>query len=290
MDDIQLLQMQVRKSFEVFGRTPLKERLADILEQAIDLSRNKDLRDMKEATGDLLATVIQLCNENGWDVGDVVDLNSDKIVSREDQYASLGRRINVAILGGSFNPIHVGHIQNAQTILNASKFIDEVWLIPCNQSLYGKKLVEAAHRIEMCKIAAKKDGRIKVCDWEIRNNASGETHHLLKAFLEDPEYKNYKFHFAVGLDNAYKCPNWVNWEYVEQALPFIVVPRKGEKRVEGIQWFHQPPHVIIEDEGTIMEMSSSHVREVLSETLFPKSIDGMDSAVLDYIIANRLYR
>lgn len=291
MDEMQFAQNEVKEAFKVFGRTPLNERLSDILEQAIRLSRFRDVKELEDQTGNLLASVFALCNENDWDQTDLIAAACIRINSRSQQYKSLGRKTNVAFLGGSFNPIHLGHIQAAEAVLNASGFIDEVWLIPCNKSLYGKGLVDAEHRLEMCRIASRHDGRIRVCDWEIKNNVSGETHHLLKQFLEDPKMKDYKFHFIIGMDNAKKAPkSWVNWEYVEQAIPFIVVPRKGEREVGGMSWYHRRPHMILQDEGKIMEMSSSQFRAEMNAR-FDESdqMRGMDEQVMSYINEHELY-
>ncbi len=55
-----------QKFLEIFGRTPLKERLDDILRLAIRTSRFSDLENLKEQTGDILNSVLQLCSECGW--------------------------------------------------------------------------------------------------------------------------------------------------------------------------------------------------------------------------------
>lgn len=286
---LEQVENKIEEAFKVFGRTPLKERLDDILEQAIDLSRYRDVRDIEDKLGDLLASSIALCLESKWETDMVISKAIGRVQDRAEQYRSMGRRVNVAFLGGSFNPIHLGHIQAAQAILNASKFIDEVWLMPCNNSLYGKNLEDGHHRIEMCKLAARVDGRIKVCGWEIENNVSGETHHLLKSFLEAKDFQNYKFHFAIGLDNAYKCPNWVNWKYVERAVPFIVIPRKGEKVAEGQHWFHRAPHMILHDDNKIMEASSTDVRRALLSNKKERAVELCGQAVVDYIYEHDLY-
>ena len=63
-----LSQQDVREMFEqAFGRTPLKERLDDVLAQSLDLTRSPDLRKMREEAGDLLCSLLQLFNECGWD-------------------------------------------------------------------------------------------------------------------------------------------------------------------------------------------------------------------------------
>lgn len=248
----------------IFGRTPLNERLDDMLKHAISCQRFTDMRDLKENLGKLLCSSMQLATENDWDVSELIDDNLKMIKDRENQYKTLGRKTRIALMGGSFNPIHRGHIQFAQAILNAAGIIDEVWLCPCNNSLYGKDLVANEHRLKMCEIAARVDGRIKVCDWEIRNNTKGETYKLMKAFLDEPEYADYQVYFSIGLDNAYKAPTWVNWEYLEKTVPFIVMPRQGIERRDDIDWFLKPPHIYIRDEGKIIEASSTEVRKVIA--------------------------
>jgi cytidyltransferase-like protein len=162
MDDIKNLQIRVACTFkDAFGRTPLRERLDDIMGEALELNRSTDLANMREELGDLLSSAIQLANENDWAVHDLVTACIEKIHRRSRQYQSLGRKIKVALLGGAFNPPHNGHIQLAQFVLNTSKTFDEVWLVPCYQHMDGKEMVAPEHRVKMCEIAGQQDGRIK---------------------------------------------------------------------------------------------------------------------------------
>jgi cytidyltransferase-like protein len=163
------IQKQVREVFnDAFGRTPLKQRLDDILGEAIELSRYTDDKNLNEEAGDALASLIALCDERGLNFEDMVQNTLNKIVKRKQQYKSLGRKVKVAILGGAFDPIHNGHIQVAKFVLNTSTTFDEVWLMPAYNHMSGKNMLPAKHRIKMCELAAKADGRIKVFDYEIK--------------------------------------------------------------------------------------------------------------------------
>ena len=175
------LQKKVDEKFrEHFGYTPLRERMSDLQREFFELMKWQDVNNLKEEAGDLLASLTQLCSESGWNSEDLILNTLKKIDTRADQYKTLGRKTKVAILGGAFNPIHNGHIQLAQFVLNASGEFDEVWLMPANNHMYNKDMASPEHRLKMCELAAKKDARIKVFDYEIAHNLKGETYYFFK--------------------------------------------------------------------------------------------------------------
>ena len=184
------LQDKVKQVFtEAFGRTPLKQRLDDILGEAIELSRATDILNLREEMGDALASLIAGAEECGWNYTELVQATLDKIEKRKRQYKSLGRKIKVATLGGAFDPITLGNIEVARYVLNTSKTFDEVWLLPCYGHMFGKEMASSEQRVAMCKLAIH-DPRIKVCEYEITNQLSGETYQTVKLLLEEDFAKN----------------------------------------------------------------------------------------------------
>lgn len=304
------LQKAVKAVFyENFGRTPLRQRVDDIMGETLELVRFTDLANLKEELGDLMASCIQMANENGWDYEELVAATLTKIERRRKQYGSLGRKTKVAILGGAFDPIHIGHIRVAQFVLNTSKTFDEVWLVPCYQHLYGKKMVSSDHRLEMCKIASSVDGRINVFNYEIKNKLAGETYHFVKQLLEEQYAKDeYDFSMIIGQDNANTFDKWVNYEDLERMIRFIVVPRHGVDVNPASDWYFKPPHIYLEPDSTLVEVSSTAVREMLAkwwdtadteqrdhltEKVHVETNDWLnkqvDPNVLEYIERNNLY-
>ena len=197
--EVKDLQKLVDDKFrENFGYTPLKERLRDIQDEFFELMKWQDVQNLKEETGDLLSSLLKLCSESGWNADDLILNTLKKIDNRADQYKTLGRKTRVAILGGAFDPIHKGHIQLAQFVLNTSGQFDEVWLMPNFRSISGKEMVSAEHRLKMCEIAAKVDNRIKVFDYEIRNKLKGETYYFFKKLKEEKELtEKYQFDMII---------------------------------------------------------------------------------------------
>jgi nicotinate-nucleotide adenylyltransferase len=297
--DTKDLQKKVKETFEThFGYTPLGERLKDIQNEFFELMKWQDVKNLKEETGDLMASLMMLCNENDWDVETLIDENTKKIQSRELQYKTLGRKTKVAILGGAFNPITKGHIQLAQFVLNTSGEFDEVWLMPAYHHMYNKEMESAEDRLKMCELATRIDGRIKVFDYEIKHQLAGETFNLFKRLRQEEELnKKYNFSMIIGIDNANKFDKWVNYTELERMVRFVVVPRKGYERDEKVDWYLQKPHIFLNKESEIIEVSSTLVREKLDEfyvnhmsgditSLYPY----INMEVLEYIIARKLYK
>jgi len=297
------IQKRVNETFlSAFGRTPLRQRMEDIFKEAIELNRYVDLVNLQEETGDLLASTLQLCNENGWNAETLVKATLAKIERRKLQYKGLGRKTYVGLLGGAFNPITHGHIKLAQFVLNSSRMLDQVWIVPCFGHMYGKEMVTPEQRLEMCRIAAKVDGRIKICDYEIVNKLQGETYHFVKQIMDADYAKDkYDFSYIVGLDNANTFDKWVNYQDLERMMRFIVVGRQGISRDEKVNWYLNPPHIYLTpDKEDIPEVSSTQVRYVFKkyhayntsindQELLEELLPLIDEDVAKYIFKHDLY-
>lgn len=203
----------------------------------------------------------------------------------------------IGIFGGSFDPCHIGHIEVAEKVLdafdnNSVQTLDEVWLMPCNVSLYDKELESGEKRVGMCKVATRNNDRIKVCDWEIKHNMQGSTFELMDMLSADPEFEDCEFSFIIGYDNALKFETWVNWEYLRDTYRFIVVPRQGyenEKNAEYMMWYMHPPHVYIATAAPA-DISSTQLREAFyNKKKFNFVNENMDPEVLEYILFNSMY-
>ena len=154
-------------------------------------------------------------------------------------------------------------------------------------------MVDAKHRLEMCKIAARTDKRIKVFDYEIKHQLRGETYNLFKKLKQDKEFKKYNFNMIIGIDNADTFDKWVNYKELEKMVKFIVVPRKGYVKNENVNWYLNKPHIFL-DNSDIIECSSTFIREKLYEYTYSIEqvrllIHYIDIEVLEYIMENNLY-
>jgi len=288
MRDIQDMQNQVQKVFtEAFGRTPLMQRVDDILKEAQELARFTDLRNLREETGDLLASLLALCNETGWDPSELLDDCLAKISKRITQYQALGRKKSVAILGGAFDPPTEGHLEVARYVLESSRIFDEVWLLPCYRHMFNKVMEDPEHRLRMCELATAGCGNIRVSSYEIDQRLAGETYQLVKKLCEEDFAKHqYDFSFIIGMDNAATFQTWVNFRELERMARFVVVPRLGVPTPEKTMWYHMPPHIVLPKGDKLIEMSSTTARKAILKGETPANVH---PDVLTYIKEHHLY-
>lgn len=206
----------------------------------------------------------------------------------------------IAIFGGAFNPVTIGHIQTAQFVLDSSIF-EEVWLMPYFKN-NNKQMESPQNRINMCKLSIEDQKNIYVCNYEINNKLKRETIHLFEKLKEEKIYENYEFSMVIGMDQANNFYKWVNFLQLEKKVQFIVVPRKGNKLNLKVQWYLQKPHLYLDKEETkIIKISSSEIRfglRVMRTKNYPvsaldnyleKIYKGLDKKVLKYIKDNNLY-
>ena len=117
----------------------------------------------------------------------------------------MGKRIGV--FGGSFNPIHHGHLVLAQDVMEACE-LDEVLFIPCGSPNHkaAAGLAPAEHRMRMVELVTESDFRFTSFDLEIRRGSTSytvETLEELQAECPDDE-----FYFMVGTDSFPELSDW----------------------------------------------------------------------------------
>lgn len=189
--------------------------------------------------------------------------------------------MKIAIYGGSFNPIHKGHIEFANLVSN---YCDEVWLMPCNNHAFNKELESIPDRSSMVLTAVRnnKNEKIKVSFFEIINGSNGSSYETLKNISKN--YPQHEFIFAIGADCAEQINKWKNAELLVKEFPFIVVEREGYEITQD--WFVKPPHTYVSEK--IHNVSSTDIRNGLKSN--PESvINKLDEAIYKYILKNDLY-
>ncbi len=290
MSDLENVRQRINDQFlSAFGRTPLKQRIDDIVTQTTSVSRHFDLSNLQEETGDLLCSVLQLCNECGWDPADLISATLKRIEARIDIYKRLGRKLRVALLGGAFDPIHRGHLEVARTTLQHGG-VDEVWLMPCHEHLAGKSMVAPEHRLKMCEIAAQSVRGVSVFNYELRHRFRGETYHTVKSLLSEEIARNQcDFSLVIGQDNADGFASWTNGEALEQLIPFIVLPRGGCEATKPDAWYLRPPHRLLSSASSTDSTSSTEIRRLLWERN-PAAEKLLPPGVFEYILDHALYQ
>lgn len=194
----------------------------------------------------------------------------------------------VAIFGGTFNPIHVGHNEIIKHLSNISD-IDKIILIPTKIPPHKDLdfLADAEHRYNMCKIIASDYSNVEVCDIELFREGKSYTIDTVKAL--ESEYQNQKLALTVGGDMLVSFDCWKDYQEILEKCVLITFKRTGISDIEysnSIEKLRSLGANILDINFTITDVSSTKIRTDFSLNLNSNLID---KRVKDYILENNLY-
>jgi nicotinate-nucleotide adenylyltransferase len=168
---------------------------------------------------------------------------------------------DLGVLGGTFNPPHIGHLVMVGEALNQLG-LDRVMLMPVARPPHKEAPEDpgADVRLELCRLAAEGDERIEVSDLEIRRGGASYTVDTLRALHESvPEHA---LTFIVGGDMAYSLPSWREPEAILDLARLAVAEREEIRRehiAERLEPLHAGDQVVFFDMPRL-DLSSSAIR------------------------------
>ncbi len=127
--------------------------------------------------------------------------------------------MKIGLLGGAFNPPHLGHLMIARQVLDFTD-TDEVWFLPNYGQIPPKPVAEVSDRLEMTKLLKLEHTRVSTM--EIDYKLDGDTINLLPHLPKEHELR-----FIIGSDQLPTFHLWGRWEELLTKLPFLVFPRYG---------------------------------------------------------------
>lgn len=197
----------------------------------------------------------------------------------------------IGIFGGTFNPIHKGHILLARYCKDELE-LDRVILIPACSPPHKETsdLASADDRLNMCRIACENLEGFEVSDIEIKRGGHSYTYQTLASLKE--VYPNDELCFIMGADMFLSLDKWKYPEIIFQKASIIAVPRDNSN-VDELRDYYK---TIISKMGaktyilsnSVMQVSSTYIRENIENYNTVKNM--IDRRVYDYISKNNLYR
>ncbi len=196
------------------------------------------------------------------------------------------RTLNIGLFGGTFDPIHNGHLIIAE-YLRDELALDEVWFIPASIHPFkdNKGITAASHRLKMLELATRENKRFRVNDIELRKEGVSYTIDTLNELIRLHQQDKSRFHFFMGMDNVNDLNAWKNPFEILQKCTVIAFGRPGFKPDEAvkelaaqIRFVHVP----------LLEISSTFVRERVRTGHSVRYI--IPEIVEAYIYKNQLYK
>ncbi len=196
----------------------------------------------------------------------------------------------IGILGGTFDPVHLGHTELAASAAAELK-LDKIYLMPANTQPFkiGRRTASSEDRLEMLKLAASDYPNMEVLDYELKKEGISYTYETISELRSI--YHGDEFCFIVGSDSLLKIDSWYKGDELLRICSIAVGLRDNSIR-SAIQ---EKAIYLSEKFGTdvtlidklIIPVSSTDIRERIENGL---SVSGMISPeVEDYIYEKRLY-
>ncbi|MCC8113412.1 MAG: nicotinate-nucleotide adenylyltransferase [Bacteroidales bacterium] len=187
----------------------------------------------------------------------------------------------IGIFGGSFNPVHIGHMIVA-SYLTQWNFVDKVWLnlSPQNPFKDGDSLIPDIKRLAMLKIACQDVPNVQICDIELSMPRPSYTINTLR--LLSKRYPKKRFKLVIGADNWNAFDKWRDHEEILDEFGVIVYPRPGKqvqnRFVDGMDYVNSPS----------IDISSTFIRNAIAKGRDVRCF--LPPGVYQYIIENNLYQ
>jgi nicotinate-nucleotide adenylyltransferase len=200
----------------------------------------------------------------------------------------------IAIFGGSFNPIHHGHLLLAQAVFEAFGF-DKILLVPCQVSPFkqGQEpavVAEASHRLAMVRLCVENDERFDVCDIEAKRQGVSYTIDTVRELMA--QFPDTRFSLVMGMDSLLDLYRWRQADELVSLCDIVTVQRPGCDETPSPSALHFPLEVaekILKNSirGRLCDISSTEIRQRIAEGRSIRYL--VPLAVETYILKNKLW-
>ena len=196
---------------------------------------------------------------------------------------------NLAVYGGTFDPIHYGHLLVAEQVYDNFS-VEKILFMPAGDPPHkiNREITDARHRYRMIQLAIEGNENFLISDYELKKGGKSYTADTLRYFKENRIAEN--LYFIIGADSLLDIFDWREPEFLLQNAYFIVAGRPGYQLKEVMLEEKYKPYLKqISFLDTIeVGYSSSRIRVLLKEG---KSIKYQTpDLVIEYIEEHHLYR
>lgn len=166
--------------------------------------------------------------------------------------------MKIGIYGGSFNPVHFGHVGLAKWVIEHTD-LDELWLLvsPNNPLKPAGMLAPEEERLAAVREAIKDIPGLKASDFEFSLSRPSYTANTLRAL--QAAYPEHEFTLVIGEDNIAIFNQWREYEYILENFRVFVYPRITNERLKS-ERLKNAKNVIFLANAPLFDISSTEIR------------------------------
>ena len=196
--------------------------------------------------------------------------------------------MNIGILGGTFDPIHIGHLVVAEEARIKVGF-DEVLFVPAGQPLLkpDRNIAPADHRVQMVRCAIADNPHFKLCTLEVERPGPSYTVDTL-TMLREQLGSEVSLFFILGRDTLAELPSWKEPKKLVRLCRLVVAPRLGSKDLKHLET--EIPGLldkVIQLDMPVIGISSSGIRQRIAQALPIRYL--VPAEVEEYIAEQKIY-
>ena len=171
--------------------------------------------------------------------------------------------LNIAIFGGSFDPVHIGHEKIVQKVLDTLD-LDKLIVVPTYLNPFKEKYhLNPKIRYELLELLFEENSQVEISDFEILQEKPIPSIKTIEYFKN--KYNPKKIFLIIGADNLKQLHTWKNFDKLNSLVTFVVISREGyEVKNDIIQFISIKLDIHI---------SSTELRENLNLDFIPKKIE-----------------
>jgi nicotinate-nucleotide adenylyltransferase len=196
--------------------------------------------------------------------------------------------VNIGVLGGTFDPIHIGHLVVAEEARIRLGF-KEVLFVPAGHPWLklDRNITPAAHRVEMVRRAIADNPHFKLCTLEVERPDPSYTVDTLM-MLREQLGNEASFFFILGRDTLAELPSWKEPKKLVQLCQLVVAPRLGAKDLKNLET--EMPGLldkVIQLDMPVIGISASGIRQRIAQGLSIRY--WVPAEVEKYITEHKIY-
>lgn len=200
--------------------------------------------------------------------------------------------MKIGIMGGTFDPIHKGHLMLGEYAKELYK-LDEIWFMPNGNpphKLNSNIESQTNHRVEMVKLAIRDYDNFKVQLYEVERTEVNYSYLTMQHFNE--KYPNDEFYFIIGADSLFAFETWKHPELLVKTCKILAAYRDGKntsEMEEQIQYLNQKygAEILLLNTPNV-DISSSGIRRMIKDNEDISNL--VPETVFSYIQSNNLFR
>ncbi|MBY0759096.1 MULTISPECIES: nicotinate-nucleotide adenylyltransferase [Sellimonas] len=200
--------------------------------------------------------------------------------------------MKTGIMGGTFNPIHNGHLMLAGHVMEEFG-LDEIWFMPNGNPPHKRQEsigTSTSDRLEMVRIAIGDCPKFSIQPYEAEKKTVSYSYQTMEEFRKS--YPDRDFYFIIGADSLFQMETWGHPDRLLSCCTVIAAKRDSKETDQDmkkqISYLEGKYHAqILLSQSPVFEVSSSEIREMIQRN---HPIEGLvPEGVADYIRENHIY-